>query len=138
MVKAIVGAGGKTTLVKKLAREYREQGLSVFVTTSTHMFLEEDTLVSDNAGRIIRELREKGYVMAGNREGVKMTALSPQTYEAVCRHADMVLVEADGSKHMPLKLPNASEPVIYDNVEEIEVVCGLRALGRKAGETGRR
>ena len=47
MIIAVVGAGGKTTLIKKLAKQYREQGKKVFVTTSTHMFRETDPLLSD-------------------------------------------------------------------------------------------
>lgn len=134
MIKAIVGAGGKTTLLKQYARKYLDGGFKVFVTTSTHMFIEEDTLLTDDAEIIIRELEEKHYVMAGIPEGVKIKALSQETYEKVCRHADVVLIEADGSRHMPLKFPNKTEPVIYDNVEEIVVVCGLHALGQEAGE----
>ena len=132
MIKAIVGSGGKTTLLKTLARQYRAQGKTVFVTTTTHMFIEEDTLLTDDADTIIRVLKEKGYVMAGIPEGIKFKALSEETYAAVCAQADVVLVEADGSKGLPLKYPNATEPVIPKNAGEIIVVCGLNALGQKA------
>ena len=44
----------------------------------------------------------------------------------------MVLVEADGSKQLPLKYPNASEPVIPEHTDEIIVVCGLNAIGQRA------
>lgn len=132
MIKAIVGSGGKTTLLKKMAQQYRSQGKTVFATTTTHMFIEEDTLLTDNADTIIQALKEKGYVMAGIPEGIKFKALSEETYAAVCAHADVVLVEADGSKRMPLKYPNSTEPVIPDNADEIILVCGLNALGQKA------
>ena len=46
--------------------------------------------------------------------------------------ADVVLVEADGSKMLPLKFPNATEPMIPEKTDEIFVVCGLNALERKA------
>ena len=134
MIRAIVGAGGKTSLIKKLASEYREQGCSVFVTTSTHMFVENDTLVTEDANAILQELEAKGYVMAGSSCGEKIRALPIEVYEEVCKYADEVLVEADGSKHLPLKFPNETEPVIYDNVEEIIVVCGLHGLGKTAKE----
>ena len=134
MIRAIVGAGGKTSLIKKLASEYREQGRSVFVTTSTHMFVENDTLVTEDANAILQELEAKGYVMAGSSCGEKIRALPIEVYEEVCKYADEVLVEADGSKHMPLKFPNEKEPVVYDNVEEIIVVCGLHGLGKTAKE----
>ena len=134
MIRAIVGAGGKTSLIRKLANEYREQGRKVFVTTSTHMFVENDTLVTEDVDAILQELESKGYVMAGSACGEKIKALPLEVYEEVCKHADEVLVEADGSKHLPLKFPNDTEPVIYDNVEEIIVVCGLHGLGKKACE----
>lgn len=134
MIRAIVGAGGKTSLIKKMANEYREQGRKVFVTTSTHMFVEKDTLVTEDVDAILQELESKGYVMAGSACGEKIKALPLEVYEEVCKHADEVLVEADGSKHLPLKFPNDTEPVIYDNVEEIIVVSGLHGLGKPAKE----
>ena len=45
-VISIVGAGGKTTLVHKLAREYHRSGKGVLVTTTTHMYVEADTDLS--------------------------------------------------------------------------------------------
>lgn len=134
MIRAIVGAGGKTSLIKKLASEYGKMGRKVFVTTSTHMFVEPDTLVTENVEEILHELETKGYVMAGSPCGEKIKALPLPVYEAICKYADEVLVEADGSKHLPLKFPNETEPVIYENVEEIIVVCGLHGLGQPAKE----
>ena len=103
MIIALVGSGGKTTLLKKMAADYRQQGKSVFVTTTTHMFAEPDTLLTDDAGEILGRLQETGYVMAGIPEGEKIKALSRETFAAVCAKADVVLVEADGSKRLPLK-----------------------------------
>ena len=96
MIISVVGSGGKTTLIKKLAAQYTNEGKTVFVTTSTHMFIEEDTLLTDDADTIIHRLQEKCYAMAGIPEGEKIKALSRETYEAVCSFADVVLVEADG------------------------------------------
>ena len=132
MIKAFVGSGGKTTLIKQYAKEYLNQGLKVLVTTSTHMMVEDNTLLSDDPQLILKELNEKHYAMAGIPDGHKITSLSINTYEKVCQYADVVLIEADGSKRMPLKYPNVHEPVIYDNVDEIVVVTSLLALGLKA------
>ena len=132
MIIAIVGSGGKTTLIKKLTQQYRLQGKSVFVTTTTHMFIEKDTLLTDDAGTILGALRENGYAMAGIPQGEKIKALSKETFDTVCAAADVVLVEADGSKRLPLKFPNGTEPVIPENTDEVIVVCGLNALEQPA------
>ncbi|MBQ5711484.1 MAG: putative selenium-dependent hydroxylase accessory protein YqeC, partial [Oscillospiraceae bacterium] len=132
MMIAVVGSGGKTTLIKNMAAQYRAEGKTVLITPSTHMFVEEDTLLTDDASTIIRALEETGLVMAGIPDGVKLKALPQETFEAVRSHADVVLVEADGSRMLPLKYPNATEPVIPENTDEIYVVCGLNAIGQKA------
>ena len=134
MIISVVGSGGKTTLIKKLAEQYKNEGKTVFVTTTTHMFIEEDTILTDDADAIIHQLKEKSYAMAGIAEGEKIKSLSKRTYEAVCSFADVVLVEADGSKHMPLKFPNACEPVIPDNTDRIIVVWGSHGLYKPARE----
>ena len=132
MIISVVGSGGKTTLIKQLSSRYRSEGKTVLVTTTTHMFIEEDTLLTDDTEKIIGVLQETGYAMAGIPEGEKIKALSRETFDTVCAWADVVLVEADGSKRLPLKYPNASEPVIPENTDEILVVCGLNAIGQKA------
>lgn len=138
MIRAFVGAGGKTTLIHRQAAQYRGEGKRVFVTTSTHMAIEPDTVLSDNADTILAVLDCRGYVMAGIPEGGKIRALSQETYRRVCAYADVVLVEADGSNGHPIKFPNGTEPVIFDNVEEIVVVCGLHAIGRPLGGVAHR
>lgn len=138
MIRAFVGAGGKTTLIHKQAAQFRAEGKRVFVTTSTHMFMEPDTVLSDDPEVILGELNRTGYVMAGIPEGEKIRSLSPGTYKKVCAHADVVLIEADGSNRKPIKFPNSTEPVLYDNVEEIVVVCGLQALGSPLMEAAHR
>lgn len=130
MVYAVVGSGGKTTLIKRMAADFIAQGKKVFVTTSTKMYIEEDTVLSGDASEIIEVLNNKGYVMAGISVGEKISELPYETYKKVCEHADIVLIEADGSRHMPIKFPNETEPVIYENVEEIIVVVGMHALGK--------
>lgn len=132
MMISVIGSGGKTTLIKNLADRYRSEGKTVLVTTTTHMFIEEDTLLTDDAGVIIQALKETGYAMAGIFDRNKIKPLSGETFDAVCAHADVVLVEADGSRRLPLKYPNATEPVIPEGTDEIIIVCGLNALGQKA------
>ena len=132
MIIAVVGSGGKTTLIKKLAKQFCSEGKSVLVTTTTHMFAEEDTLLTDEAEKIIGTLQETGYVMAGLPEGEKIKGLSKETFSRVCAHADVVLVEADGSKRLPIKYPNETEPVIPPGTDEIIVVWGRHGLGKPA------
>lgn len=132
MITAVVGAGGKTTLIHKLAKEYLDMGRTVCVITTTHMFIEDDTLLTDDPDVILEHIQKHGYAMAGIQEGAKITALSEPTYQKLCNSVDEILIEADGSKHLPVKYPKATEPVIPSNVDHVIIVCGLAALGHKA------
>ena len=129
MVTAVVGAGGKTTLIRELSARYRAQGKRVLVTTSTHMFREPSTLVDAQAAQIAAALQTEGFAMAGSTaaEG-KIGPLPPGLY-AACAAADEVLVEADGARGHLVKLPRAGEPVIFDNVTDIVLVINLKAEG---------
>ena len=129
MIIAVVGSGGKTTRIHKLAEDYRKKGKKVLVTTTTHMFAEEDCELSGNVERIIKKLEDCGYCMAGlPAEGGKMKSLDEETYEKICQFAEVVLVEADGSKGLPVKFPSEREPVIPKNAEEIHIVTGVSAI----------
>ena len=84
MIIAFVGSGGKTTLLKKMAADFRKKGKTVFVTTTTHMFIEPETLLTDDPEAIIKELETNGYAMAGVPVGEKIAALSSETFHKVC------------------------------------------------------
>ena len=132
-VIAVVGAGGKTTLIRRLAQKYRTEGRRVFVTTTTHMMAERGTLLDPAADEVAGELEREGYCMAGSSvPGTeKIGPLSEAAYRAGCEAADLILVEADGSAHHLLKYPADYEPVIPENTEEIIVVMGADAAGMK-------
>ena len=65
MIIAVVGAGGKTTRIHKLAEQYRKLGKKVLVTTTTHMYLEDGCVLSGNVEEIIEKLNTCEYCMAG-------------------------------------------------------------------------
>lgn len=139
MIIAVVGSGGKTTRIHNLAEEYIKQEKTVFVTTTTHMLKEEDTLITDSLDVIQRELETKGYCMAGTcTSDGKIGSLPEKLLKEVNQIADVVLIEADGSKGLPIKFPGENEPVIPEEIDEIHVVTGLSALDKMFGKVSHR
>ena len=134
MIRAFAGAGGKTAMIKEYAQRFRDEGRTVLICTSTRMYKEDDTVITDDADEITEGLRTGRILMAGTDCGEKIGPLSMDTYYRVSSAADETLIEADGSKHLPLKMPAEFEPVIYDNVDEVIIVYGLHSLGMKAEE----
>ena len=130
---AVVGAGGKTTLIHRLAEEYRRKDASVLVTTTTHMLVEPDTDLSCDSFVIKERLKNTGYCMAGKRcqeQKEKMQMLPPQVFRDLLAAADYVLIEADGAKHKSLKYPAEWEPVIPEETTDVILVLGTWELGQ--------
>lgn len=139
-VVAVAGAGGKTTLVYRLAGEAREAGLRVIVTTTTHM----GTLPEATTGPVVLEaegdpgprldaaLREAGRVtLLGRRvRADKLEGIPPDRVDALAGRADLVLVEADGARGRSLKVPAPHEPVIPGSTTLLLVVAALDVLGQ--------
>ena len=66
------------------------------------------------------------------REGnwIKCHAPSPRILETCRQNHEITLIEADGSRRLPIKVPGKQEPVIPDFTHIILVVYGLSALGQ--------
>lgn len=134
---AAVGAGGKTTTLKRLAAEYVENGYKPVVTTTTHMFKEDSPLFLEDPSmeEILRLLEQKDCVFVGSKAGNgKLKRLSDNILEAVLKLPNPVLIEADGAKMLPVKFPADHEPVVLPEITHILSVYGLDAVDRRIGE----
>lgn len=144
-VVSVTGAGGKTSLIWRLAEELRERGRRVIVTTTTHMAWEEgrdwvdaetdgNRLSRETISRLSRLLEERCCVFTGRRMGEKISgpiSLGEDFLwvEQLSALADVVLVEADGSRRHPVKVPASWEPVIPPCTTLVAAVAGLSCLG---------
>ncbi len=134
---AAVGAGGKTTILKRLAAEYAEMGCKPIVTTTTHMFKEDSSLFLEDPSveDICTLLAKEGCAFAGGKAGNgKIKILSGQVLDTILKLQNPILIEADGAKRLPIKFPAVHEPVILPQTTHVLSVYGLDALGRKIGE----
>ena len=121
---AIIGAGGKTTMLWLLAKERKEQG--AFVTTSTHIMKPDnsecDIIIPTDSEKYI--IKNKIIASLDINENNKCTGLIENNYNIP------ILYEADGSKRLPAKFHNTNEPVIYKNTDVVILVLGLSCLGK--------
>lgn len=117
---AAVGAGGKTTLLFELAREFREMGRRAAVTTTTHM---------EQKGRY-------GFTPIGIPCGEgKIRGVSLTAPRELLKEYDTVLVEADGSRRLPFKVPAEHEPALPEGADLVIGIAGARAVGGTFLET---
>lgn len=130
---AAVGGGGKTSALHRLADELSTAGKRVILTTTTHMLMPQaNDLLANDPGLIQRRLAEGHFALVGYpAESGKMKGVPREQFADLCVLADIVLVEADGSRQLPLKVPAAYEPDIPENTTHVLVLAGMSALGQK-------
>jgi molybdenum cofactor cytidylyltransferase len=138
---ALSGAGGKTAALFQLARELVSNESPVLVTATTHLHVDQIKLAdvhwiaekADDLEGFERNLH--GVVLVtGPKEGDHTVGVSPEVaywlHAVQKRHHLPLLIEADGSRHRPLKAPADYEPVIPDFIDVVVVVAGMNGLGK--------
>ena len=136
-VISFTGGGGKTSNMFLLAGELRKKGMSVIVTTTTHIFPphEYPLLLSGDVHSIEKRLRrDRLLVLADSFEKEKLKGIDPLLAGELMRFADVVLVEADGSRNRPFKAPKENEPVIPPSSTIVLPVVGVEAAYKPLSE----
>ncbi len=141
-VVALVGGGGKTTAMFRLAREVTDKGGRAITTTTTRIFGAQIALapvhvLAADATRasVAAALDGHGHVLvigatepaSGKAEGVSLDLFGRLRawFPGAC-----ILNEADGSRMLPFKAPAAYEPVIPAETTLVAAVVGADIFGR--------
>ena len=136
----LVGGGGKTTVMYELAAAWATCGRKVLVLTSTHILQPADGSFAADAAAV-QDLWQQGrYAVIGTPElsTGKLTAPPQGLYNELQLQADVILCEADGSRHKPCKAPAAHEPVLLPDCDMVLAVAGMDALGRQLAQACQR
>lgn len=135
MSKVIIvcGAGGKTSYINFFSRRYKNK--KVVITTTTKIFKTENYVSHIEDGIF----KNNNIIVLGKEfDKDKLTYVGDEELKNALKFADIVFIEADGSKYHALKIPNDNEPVIphfiINHISEIIIVMGLHAIGRKISE----
>ena len=115
-ITSFVGGGGKTSSMLAIGTELAEQGNRVILTTTTHIRPFSEPLVRGLS--CVGQPAENGKLgPVSDPDGLKM-------------QCEYLLIEADGSRGMPVKAPAGHEPVLTAGTELVIAVLGLTGIGR--------
>lgn len=138
VVVAVIGSGGKSTLLREMAREASGRGVRVALATTTHFLAFEGIplVTSGDMADVVRALDEAGTACVGTPTGDALGRLGAPAFSMgeLARVADLVLVEADGSKRLPLKAHAGHEPVVPAEAALAVAVVGASGFGRPLRE----
>ncbi len=136
-VTAVIGSGGKTSLLRFLGEELSRAGGRVLLCTTTKIrpFPGLPWLPGDDLRALETAAEKHSLLCAGAPLGTgKLTAPEIPMAELE-RFFDYVLVEADGAAGRPLKAHAPWEPVIPPEARLTVCVVGLGGLGLPIAET---
>jgi probable selenium-dependent hydroxylase accessory protein YqeC len=146
-VMSLVGAGGKTTFMFRLAKELLLAGKKVVTTTTTKilepsseetpcLFVHSDEeKLKQLALQHIDQFRH--VTLARERlESRKLKGISPDLVSLLCnsRGIDMMIIEADGAAGRPVKAPREWEPVIPSRTTLVIGLLGVDGVEKELNE----
>lgn len=133
-VVSIVGAGGKTTCLRRLQSECKKLEIPAAAGTTTHLQYErnESFLNRPDMDAAWEILEKTGTLWMGEPvSGWKCKSLPEDFYRELLADGICLLLEADGAKERPVKAPREGEPVLLPETGLVLCVYGLDAVGQE-------
>jgi molybdenum cofactor cytidylyltransferase len=141
-VVALVGGGGKTSAMFRLARDVVEKGGSAITTTTTRIFAAQIALAPAHVPAADATRERVSDALAAHRHVLVIGDTNPKDGKADGVSLDLfrrlrawfpgvcILNEADGSRMRPFKAPAAHEPVIPVETTLVVPVVGADIFGK--------
>ena len=143
-VISLVGAGGKTALMFRLARELSRQGTAVLTTTTTKIFTptrkqSSVVIAAECVKAVLKQartfLKHHRHISAGSLTlhfQDKLKGFPPDVIDDIWHSGIFrwIIVEADGAAGRPVKAPATHEPVIPKCTQWVVGIVGLEAVGK--------
>ena len=131
----IISALSAVVVKRRLCTSWQRLGqpadAGYVVLTSTHILCPADGSFAGDVPAVQNLWQQGRYAVIGTPEFAtgKLTLPPQSVYEALKLQADVILCEADGSRHHPCKVPAEYEPVILPDSDIVLAVAGMDALG---------
>lgn len=146
----VIGSGGKTSLIMRLAKELGEAHRVVICTTTKIMRPDDIPVILEapqapllESGALSEHFASNGghgiiCVATAAKNAPGKLAAPASGIARLAAQADFCLCEADGAKHLPMKAHAPYEPVIPDGSLTAILVAGAEGFGRPIREAAHR
>ena len=136
---SIVGTGGKTSLMFKLANELKSD-LNVLVSTSTKIKIpspDKYNYLYTNIDSYLNNIRasKNGLTVISkgiNKKTNKLVGINDSDLDLLIPYFDIIFLEADGSKELPLKGWKSHEPPVLRKTSKTIGVMPANLINKKA------
>ena len=134
-ITALIGGGGKTTLMYRLSQELSAAG-SVIVCTSAKILEPKElpVLTDGSEEEIVVTLKSRRVVCVGTKAVDGKLSAPAVSFDRLKQLAHYVIVEADGAHRLPIKAHAEYEPVIPDGTNKTVLIIGADAFGKSISD----
>ncbi len=148
-VVSFAGAGGKTSLMFRIAHELSSAGETVLTTTTTKIMMPSKdqsphVILSDSFEEVLDKakllIKKNPHISAASQRTDsplgKIAGFEPEVIDEIWKAGVFrwILVEADGAARRPLKAPAFYEPVIPSSSGWVVGIIGLKGIGKPLEE----
>lgn len=140
-VTAVIGGGGKTTLLRTLGEAMASAGHRVVLCTTTKIFPFPGllNLACPGGEELVQALEETRLLCVGTPvPGTGKLTAPAISMGRLAELADYVLVEADGAAGRPMKAHAPHEPVIPTEADQVICVVGATGFGQPVAQAAHR
>jgi len=136
-VAAVVGCGGKTSLIGLIAEKLRDKKVLISTTTKIFPPKMKDIMLCETLLQCEEHEQRTGIQCMGllNSASGKLEALPEVFLAELLPRYDIVLLEADGSRGLPCKGWLETEPAVPGYCTHTMGVITMNALGKPAGDS---
>ena len=137
-ITAVIGGGGKTTLLRTLGEELAARG-RVLLCTTTKIYPFPGLPLAEDLTALAALEGQSGPICAGTPlPGTGKLTAPKIPFSLLAERFDHVLVEADGSAGRPMKAHAPHEPPIPPETGQTVCVAGASGFGRPIREAAHR
>lgn len=135
-ITSLIGSGGKSTLLTKLAYELSVHSKVIVAATTKMLPMSDTPIYTGNDMKKLTEIMKETDLLTVGTYASQGKLGAPAIDVTVLKNAACyIILECDGSRTLPLKAHRIFEPVVPESSTQTIMLLGLSGIGKKISET---
>lgn len=135
---ALIGGGGKTALLNKLAKEFSNEFPSVLQTslTKTAFYKSENPIILNNIK--VNDLKSINanpvFIIGEQISDKKLLGISEADLDVIRKLFDVTIFECDGARNKPLKAHTDYDPIVPKFTTDVIIIVGADVVNTRISD----
>lgn len=133
---ALIGGGGKTALLHKLANELAEKFPRVLQTSVTKTAFNEcdNPIIFQDVDQISQNNQNPLFVIGEKISESKLLGITTSDLDSIINYFNVSIFECDGARNKPLKAHTDYDPIVPDFTTHVIILIGADVINTQIGD----